>query len=86
MQSGASQLAEWIRKRNEKKADVAKQFGITAGYLSMFLSGERSPGRDLACLIHELTGIPVNAWSSSELHESELVVVSSGSKQKRNKA
>lgn len=86
MQSGASQLAEWIRKRNEKKAEIARMFGISAGYLSMFLSGERAPGRDVAVKIQDLAGIPVSAWSLSAGDDSQFASVSSASKSKRHKA
>jgi transcriptional regulator with XRE-family HTH domain len=86
MQSGAQQLAEWIRRRSEKKREIAELFGISAGYLSMFLSGERAPGREVALRIYEFTGIPVGAWSLRTVHDSDLVAVSSASKSKRNKA
>ena len=86
MRTGAKQLAEWIRKRGDKKAEVAELFGISAGYLSMFLSGERCPGRDVAVRIQDLSGIPVGAWSLSADNEREMATVSSGNKPKRNKA
>lgn len=64
MPSGSVLLAEWVEKRGyERRADAAEVLGISEGYISLLLSGDRAPGRDKAVEIQDLTGIPVSAWS-----------------------
>jgi transcriptional regulator with XRE-family HTH domain len=65
MTSGAMQLRDWIDRRGFNQVEGAKYLGISEPYMSMFLSGRRVPGRDLAVKLERLTGIPVASWSSN---------------------
>lgn len=71
MQSGAEQLKDWMRRRGFKQADAARYLGFDEPYISVLSSGKRTPGLDNAILLERLTGIPVEAWASSELGDSE---------------
>lgn len=85
MQSGAALLAEWIEKREYQQTRVADLFGISEGYVSMLLSGERVPGRDKALFIEDLTGIPVKAWVLSPDDIKDSVGATVGRNSKSNK-
>lgn len=67
MESGSEQLRDWMRRRGFKQADAARYLGVDEPYVSVLLSGKRTPGLDNAVKLERLTGIPVEAWASSEL-------------------
>lgn len=83
---GARLLREWIQKRGYNQVEGAKALGIHEAYMSMLLSGRRAPGRDNAVKIHELTGIPVSAWSSSRRDKSAEAAVASVANERPDKA
>jgi transcriptional regulator with XRE-family HTH domain len=56
------------------QAEAARYLGFDAPYVSVLLSGKRTPGLDNAINLERLTGIPVEAWASSELGDSEVPV------------
>jgi transcriptional regulator with XRE-family HTH domain len=85
MQSGAALLKEWVDKRDYPQTRVAELFGISEGYVSMLLSAERVPGRDLATKIEDLTGIPVRAWRLSADNNREIATVALSGKSLSNK-
>lgn len=79
MLSGAEQLSEWMRRARMNQAEAARYLGFDAPYVSVLLSGKRTPGLDNAITLERLTGIPVEAWASTELDDcdsSEPVVAS----------
>lgn len=88
MQSGPEQLKDWMRRRGFTQADAARYLGYNEPMVSRILNGGYSPGLKYAIHMERLTGIPVEAWSASELEESDedaavRVAGSSGSGGKR---
>ena len=71
MPTGAEQLVEWMRRAKMNQAEAARYLGFDAPYVSVLVSGKRTPGLDNAILLERLTGIPVEAWASTELGESD---------------
>lgn len=66
MQSGAALLRAWIDRSGYKtQANVASAWGFKESFLSMLVNGKRVPSLDNAVRIEQLTGIPVQSWSSS---------------------
>lgn len=85
MLSGAEQLKDWMRRRGFKQADAARHLEVDEPYISVLCSGKRTPGLENAILIERRTGIPVEAWSSNEVGESETLVQASAAKSRDNK-
>ena len=73
MQSGPEQFKDWMRRRGFTQADAARYLNYDEPYVSVLLSGKRTPGLDNAIHMERLTGIPVEAWSSSQVDESDPV-------------
>lgn len=69
--SGAEQLKEWIARAKLNQRKVADLWGWDEVRLSRFVNGVRTPDVDAALFIQEKTGIPVAAWASSRLDESQ---------------
>lgn len=63
MQSGATQLNDWITRSHRTKTEVAGMLGVTVQYVSMLTNRHCTPGRALAVKIEALTGVPVASWS-----------------------
>jgi transcriptional regulator with XRE-family HTH domain len=85
MESGAEQLRDWMRRRGFKQADAARYLEFDEPYISVLLSAKRTPGLDNAIKLERLTGIPVEAWASSELDNPAEPVSVSASKPHVNK-
>ncbi len=63
-------LAE-LRKKGMTQSDLARLFGITAGAVSRWASGDRSPCLRLALRLERELGIPVEYWlDGGPAHES----------------
>ena len=71
MDSGAAQLTDWLRRRGFTQADAARYLEFDAPYVSVLVSGARTPGLANAIKLERLTGIPVEAWAATESNESE---------------
>lgn len=75
MQTGAEQLREWMGRRFPKserpQRDTAEYFGWDETFIHKLLHGHRLPGLLNATRIERMTGIPTEAWLSSELDESD---------------
>lgn len=71
MNSGPEQLKDWMRRRGFNQADACRFLGFDGASMSNFCAGKRTPGLDTALRIERLTGIPVEAWSSTELDTDE---------------
>lgn len=71
MISGSEQFTDWMRRRGFNQADAARYLAFDQPYISVLVSGKRSPGLDNAIKLERLTGIPVEAWASSEIDESD---------------
>jgi transcriptional regulator with XRE-family HTH domain len=85
MPTGAEQLSEWMRRAKMNQAEAARYLGFDAPYVSVLLSGKRTPGLDNAILLERLTGIPVEAWASSELDDQDTPVSAGRAKPQVNK-
>lgn len=56
-----------MRKRGFTQADAARYLGWPEPFLSKLLSGSRTPQLRNAIKLERLTGIPVEAWLSSDV-------------------
>jgi transcriptional regulator with XRE-family HTH domain len=78
MYSGPEQLKDWMERREWNQAETAAYFGCDISFISQLINRRRTPGLANAILIERKTGIPVEAWASSELDKSaEPVAVDS---------
>jgi transcriptional regulator with XRE-family HTH domain len=82
--SGAEQFKDWMRRRGFTQADAARYLQLDEPYVSVLSSGKRTPGLDNAIHLERLTGIPVEAWASSELGEVGQPVTAGGRKTKNS--
>lgn len=71
MQPAREQLKDWIDRRQYNQREAANYLGFDESHLSSLLGGRRQPGLSNAIKLERLTGIPVEAWMSSELDESK---------------
>lgn len=56
------QLGLWLARLNKKPAKLAEAIGVTEGYVSLLISGERkNPGIDILFGISRFLGISINA-------------------------
>lgn len=82
MQSGPEQLKDWMRRRGFTQADAARYLQVDEPYVSVLVSGKRTPGLANAVKLERLTGIPVEAWASSEIGEAVEPVAAGARKSK----
>ena len=80
--SGAEHLRDWMRKRGFTQADAARYLDWNEAYLSRLINQGRNIGLGTALHLYRLTGIPVDAWASNELDESESAISATGAKRK----
>lgn len=73
MQSGPEQLKEWMHRRQFLQREAAEHLGFDETYVSQILGRRRRPGLDNAIIIERRTGIPVEAWLSSQDDNGHLV-------------
>ena len=71
MVSGSEQFVDWMRRRGFNQADAARYLAFDQPYIAVLVSGKRSPGLDNAIKLERLTGIPVEAWASTDVDESD---------------
>lgn len=86
MKSGPEQLREWMDRRwpasPRTQRDAAAHFEWDETFISQLVTGKRTPGLTNAIRIERETGIPVEAWVSSELGESTAVISGKARKSK----
>lgn len=66
-----------MKRRGFNQTQTAEHFGWDPTFISQLLADpprRRKPGLDNAIKIERETGIPVEAWSSSALDESDEVI------------
>lgn len=89
MKTGAEQLLDWSKRRwpssERPQRDAAEHFGWDETFISKLCKGQRAPGLTNAIRIERETGIPVEAWMSSELDEQEPVAAGNGRKRHKDK-
>lgn len=66
MKPGCDQLADWMKRRGLNLSETADHFGWDQTFISKLINGHRLPGLANAIKIERETGIPVEAWQSSE--------------------
>jgi plasmid maintenance system antidote protein VapI len=66
MESGRLQLKAWIKRRHSTQRETANYLGWHETYVSQLITGARVPELDNAIKIERFTGIPVEAWMSTE--------------------
>lgn len=75
MVSGAEQFKDWMKRRGFTQRETAAHFGWDETFISALVTEDerrrRRPGLTNAIRIERETGIPVEAWASSALDESE---------------
>lgn len=71
MKTGAEQLKDWMHRRRFMQKEAAEYFGWDETYISQLVNGKRQPGLDNAIKIERESGIPVEAWASTELSASQ---------------
>lgn len=71
-----------MRRRGFKQSDAARYLEFDEPYVSVLLSGKRSPGLANAVRIERHTGIPVEAWAASELAELDQDAAAAPAKRK----
>lgn len=72
--SGPEALRQWIERRELQQQEAAKLIGIHFTLLNHYLTRRRRPPLESAIKIERVTGIPVEAWVTSEQDEPALVV------------
>ncbi|MGA0540703.1 helix-turn-helix domain-containing protein [Neotabrizicola sp. VNH66] len=66
-----TQLRSYIDKTGIRQAALAGALGISKGYMSELVSGDKSPGRELAVKIERATfgAVPVQSWDHPPAHD-----------------
>ena len=82
MLSGVDELKDWMRRRGFTQADAARYLGWTEPYLSKVMTGTFGLGLKNAVALERLTGIPVEAWASTEIGEAETPVAAATAKRR----
>lgn len=67
---GREQLKEWMHRRRFLQTETAKYIGMDVTHLNQILNSSKTPGLATAIKIERMTGIPVEAWLTSEVGES----------------
>ncbi len=73
---------EWIRRRHFTQREAAAHFNWDETFVSMLVTGRRTPGLANAVIIERETGIAVEAWLSSGPDKSLAVATVGGRKPK----
>lgn len=77
VQSAAEQLKAWIKRCKFNNVQAAAFLGIPGiddVVLNKILNAGRRPELEKLILIEEKTGVPVRAWATSQIDESETAV------------
>lgn len=83
MNTGPEQLKDWMHRRRFMQREAADYLGYHETYISHLLSGSRTPSLDNAVQIERMTGIPIEAWVTSEVDK--LAAVGAAASKKTNK-
>lgn len=86
MQSGPEQLKDWMHRRRFLQREAAEYLGWHETYISQLLTGARTPGLDNAVHIERQTGIPIEAWTSTDLDTAAVGAAPKPSKSRNTKA
>ena len=86
MQSGAGQLKDWMIRRRFLQKEAAEYLGIDETFVSQLVNGRRVPGLENAVHLERMTGIPVEAWMSTERGNTDDTVGLDAAKSRHDKA
>lgn len=86
MNTGPEQLKDWMHRRRFMQREAADYLGYHETYISHLLNGARTPSLDNAVQIERMTGIPIEAWVTSELDKLAEVGAATGKKTNKTKA
>lgn len=64
--SAVERFRGWFERAQLSAAEVARDLGVDASYVSHLRAGRRVPSLVIAARIEQLTGIPARAWVTSE--------------------
>lgn len=67
MKPAHEQLSAFIDDNMIATGKLARQLGVTRGYLWSIRTGRTAPGRKLARRLADLCNIPMRAWDDDEL-------------------
>lgn len=81
MKTGAHLLKDWIGRRGYKQTEAAHVLSLQPTFLSMLVNEHRMPSLNNAIKIERVTGIPVEAWESS--NDDELPATGTDGHRKR---
>lgn len=71
--TGRELLAAWIERSRFNQRQAADFIGVTAGKLSLYLTGRARPGVDVVLRIEDATGVPARSWTLSGLSKTAEV-------------
>lgn len=59
-----SKLRTYLASTNTRQKDLARSLGVSVGYMSELVNGDKTPGLDLAVRIEDATGgqVPARSW------------------------
>lgn len=59
-----SNLRTFLVQTRTKQAELAKRVGVSCGYMSELVKGDKTPGLELAVRIEDATGgaVPARSW------------------------
>lgn len=62
-----SNLRTFLAQTRTKQAELAKRVGVSCGYMSELVKGDKTPGLELAVRIEDATGgaVPARSWVAS---------------------
>lgn len=83
MKSGRDRLRNWLDRSKLKQYEGAALLGFTEVFLSQILNDVRRPGLHNAVKIEQVTGIPVEVWTLTDISDTpESVAVGAGKPRK----
>lgn len=66
MKPAREQLREWLTRAKLTQRAAARAFGMHYTFLSQILNSDRSPALATAVRLERITGIPVEAWLTTD--------------------
>lgn len=86
VQTPIERLGQWIERSKLNQTEAAAVIGMEKTQLSHILNAKRTPGLQNAVKIERATGIPAEAWLSTEMDETAEAVGAGPRKSRVGKA
>lgn len=74
MHDGRTRLREWMNRAKLNQRSAAELLGMHYTFLSQILNNDRSPALATAVRIERITGIPVEAWVTTDVDDEHAAV------------